>query len=185
MEEIGLERLHRSRSLSATIQWKEECELRWQPTRVLCSNDMTAIGLMWEAYDRGPNIPRDLSVVGFDDIRLSKFIIPPLTTVQMSQAGLAQIAFNALMNEVNRESLSPADSNTNRTHTSYYDVLQLWRRHAMDACAEPQEADSQRGPFPGHVGQAFSRVIFADQLQTRKDPKKYPKKYLDSTKELV
>ena len=68
------------------------------PTAVLCSNDMTAIGLMREAYDQGINIPQDLSVVGFDDIRLSQFMIPPLTTVQMSQTGLAQIAFKALMN---------------------------------------------------------------------------------------
>ena len=78
----------------------------WRPTGVLCSHDMTTIRLMWEAYDRRLNIPRDLSVVGFDDIRLSELMIPPLTTVQMSQAGLVQIAFNALMNEVNRESLS-------------------------------------------------------------------------------
>ncbi len=74
------------------------------PTAVLCSNDMTAIGLMREAYDQGINIPHDLSVVGFDDIRLSEFMIPPLTTVQMSQTELAQIAFRALMNEVNGES---------------------------------------------------------------------------------
>ncbi len=75
-----------------------------RPTAVLCSNDMTAIGLMREAYDQGLNVPRDLSVVGFDDIRLAQFMIPPLTTVQMSQTELAQIAFNALMNDVERES---------------------------------------------------------------------------------
>jgi Periplasmic binding protein-like domain len=44
--------------------------------------------------------------VGFDDIRLAQFMIPPLTTVQMSQTELAQIAFKALMNEVERESPS-------------------------------------------------------------------------------
>jgi len=73
------------------------------PTAVLCSNDMTAIGVMREAYDLGLNVPRDLSVVGFDDIRLSEFITPPLTTVQMSQTELARIAFEALMNEVAEE----------------------------------------------------------------------------------
>ena len=76
-----------------------------RPTGVLCSNDMTAIGLTREAYDRGPNIPRDHSVVSFDDIRLSEFMIPPLITVQMSQAGLAQIVLTALTNEVNRDSI--------------------------------------------------------------------------------
>jgi LacI family transcriptional regulator len=76
------------------------------PTAVLCSNDMTAIGVMREAYDQDIKIPNDLSVIGFDDIRLAEFTIPPLTTVQMSQMELAKIAFQALLNEVQRESPS-------------------------------------------------------------------------------
>jgi LacI family transcriptional regulator len=74
-----------------------------QPTAILCSNDMTAIGVMREAYEHGIVIPRDLSVVGFDDIWLSKFTTPPLTTVQMSQAKLAEHAFEALYSEVGKE----------------------------------------------------------------------------------
>jgi LacI family transcriptional regulator len=70
------------------------------PTAVLCSNDMTAIGVMREAYERDVKIPDELSVVGFDDIHLTEFMIPPLTTVQMSQNELAKIAFQALLNEV-------------------------------------------------------------------------------------
>jgi LacI family transcriptional regulator len=77
-----------------------------RPTAVLCSNDMTAIGVMREAYDHNIRIPDDLSVVGFDDIRLAEFTIPPLTTVQMSQHELAKIAFQALLNEVECESPS-------------------------------------------------------------------------------
>jgi LacI family transcriptional regulator len=64
---------------------------------------MTAIGVMREAYDYGLSIPEELSVVGFDDIRLSEFMIPPLTTIQMSQAEIARLAFRALKNEVDRE----------------------------------------------------------------------------------
>src|SRR6266567_3106718 len=82
----------------------ELTRLRNCPTAIVCSNDMTAIGVMREAYEYGINIPQDLSVVGFDDIRLSHFTTPPLTTVQMSQIELARIAFHALMNEVGRES---------------------------------------------------------------------------------
>lgn len=70
------------------------------PTAVLCSNDMTAIGVMREAYEQNVKIPDELSVVGFDDIHLAGFTIPPLTTVQMSQHELAKIAFQALLNEV-------------------------------------------------------------------------------------
>jgi DNA-binding LacI/PurR family transcriptional regulator len=76
------------------------------PTAVLCSNDMTAIGVMREAYDLGINVPQDLSVVGFDDIRLSEFITPPLTTVRMSQTELARIAFQVLMNDVSEDAAS-------------------------------------------------------------------------------
>lgn len=78
-----------------------------QPTAVLCSNDMTAIGVMRESHEAGIAVPRDLSVVGFDDIRLAQFVIPPLTTVQMSQAELAQLAFHALLSELERETPSP------------------------------------------------------------------------------
>jgi LacI family transcriptional regulator, galactose operon repressor len=77
-----------------------------RPTAVLCSNDMTAIGVMREAYDQEIRIPNDLSVIGFDDIRLAEFTTPPLTTVQMSQMELAKIAFQALLTEVQRESPS-------------------------------------------------------------------------------
>jgi LacI family transcriptional regulator len=77
------------------------------PTAVLCSNDMTAIGVMRQAYDGNIRIPDDLSVVGFDDIRLAEFTIPPLTTVQMSQKGLARIAFQALLQEAQRSTPSP------------------------------------------------------------------------------
>lgn len=79
---------------------KELIALQPKPTAVLCSNDMTAIGVMREAYDLDIRIPADLSVVGFDDIRLAQFMTPPLTTVQMSQTEIARLAFQALLNEI-------------------------------------------------------------------------------------
>ena len=78
-----------------------------RPTAVLCSNDMTAIGVMRESHDAGISIPRDLSVIGFDDIRLAQFVLPPLTSVQMSQPELARLAFNALLADVEREVPAP------------------------------------------------------------------------------
>jgi LacI family transcriptional regulator len=77
-----------------------------RPTAILCSNDMTAVGVMREAYDRGINIPRELSVIGFDDIRLAEFTTPPLTTVRMSQKQLAEYAFEALRGEVDGRDVS-------------------------------------------------------------------------------
>ncbi len=76
------------------------------PTAIMCSNDMTAIGVIREAYERGVSVPQELSVVGFDDIRLSRFFIPPITTIQMSQVEIARLAFKALVTEVEREAPS-------------------------------------------------------------------------------
>jgi LacI family transcriptional regulator len=81
------------------------------PTAVLCSNDMTAIGVLREAYEQEIKIPDDLSVVGFDDIHLAEFTTPPLTTVQMSQHDLAKIAFSALLHEVEYGLSSPERHN--------------------------------------------------------------------------
>ena len=74
-----------------------------RPTAVMCSNDMTAIGVMRKSYEEGISIPEDFSLIGFDDIRLAQFVLPPLTTVQMSQSELAKLAFHALLKEVERE----------------------------------------------------------------------------------
>jgi DNA-binding LacI/PurR family transcriptional regulator len=86
---------------------KQLVGLRNRPSAVICSNDMTAIGVIKGAYEVGLKVPQDLSVVGFDDIHLAQFITPPLTTVQMSQSQLAKLAFEALMTEVRRETPAP------------------------------------------------------------------------------
>jgi LacI family transcriptional regulator len=77
--------------------------LREQPTALVCSNDMTAIGVMRQAFELGIAVPKDLSVIGFDDIRMADFVIPPLTTIKMSQTELARLAFKALLSEVRRD----------------------------------------------------------------------------------
>jgi LacI family transcriptional regulator len=82
-------------------------KLREQPTALLCSNDMTAIGVMRQAFELGITVPQQLSVIGFDDTRLADFMIPPLTTIQMSQTELARLAFDALYKEVKRDTPSP------------------------------------------------------------------------------
>ncbi|MGP8271956.1 MAG: LacI family DNA-binding transcriptional regulator [Terracidiphilus sp.] len=66
------------------------------PTAVLCSNDMTAIGVLHALFRTDYNVPRDISVVGYDDIHLVQFMLPPLTTVQMSCKELAAAAVEAL-----------------------------------------------------------------------------------------
>ncbi|HUO24222.1 MAG TPA: LacI family DNA-binding transcriptional regulator [Candidatus Aquilonibacter sp.] len=78
-----------------------------RPTAVMCSNDMTAIGVMRRCYEEQIAIPQDISVVGFDDIHQAQFMLPPLTTVQMSQAELGRLAFHALLTDVERKVPAP------------------------------------------------------------------------------
>jgi LacI family transcriptional regulator len=110
-----------------------------RPTAVLCSNDMTAIGVMREAYEQNIKIPDDLSVVGFDDIRLAEFTTPPLTTVQMSQHELAKIAFQALLNEVESE------PSVHERHKYELTTSLVLRRSTSLAPAGRKSPDSPRG----------------------------------------
>jgi len=70
------------------------------PTAVMCSNDMTAIGVLHKLYRAGLRVPDDLSVIGFDDIHIAAVTIPPLTTVQMSRFDIARAAVTALRAQV-------------------------------------------------------------------------------------
>jgi len=66
------------------------------PTAVVCANDLTAIGVLHALHRTTLNVPENISVVGFDDIHLAQFMLPPLTTVQMSCKDLASAAVQAL-----------------------------------------------------------------------------------------
>jgi LacI family transcriptional regulator len=56
---------------------------RMRPTALVCTNDYIATGAMIEAKELGLVIPRDLSIVGFDDTDMSAHLEPPLTTVRV------------------------------------------------------------------------------------------------------
>jgi DNA-binding LacI/PurR family transcriptional regulator len=97
--------------LTIQKQWIVECDhtakggvagferlqaLKSHPTAIVCSNDMTAIGVLRAAYMQGLRVPQDLSVIGLDDIDFAEFTLPPLTTIRLSRADLARAAFEAL-----------------------------------------------------------------------------------------
>jgi DNA-binding LacI/PurR family transcriptional regulator len=66
------------------------------PTAVVCSNDITAIGFLQAAIRMGRSIPRELSLVGFDDLFLCEIVHPTLTTLHLSRQDIATRAFFAL-----------------------------------------------------------------------------------------
>ena len=67
-----------------------------QPTAIIASNDMSAIGAMRVAIIAGLRVPDDISIIGFDDIDFCQITQPPLTTIQISRQNLAEKAFDAL-----------------------------------------------------------------------------------------
>ena len=66
-------------------------------TAVLCGNDEVAFGVMRALHQAGRAIPRDVSVVGFDDMPASAFHIPALTTVRQDFAALGRVCFAKLL----------------------------------------------------------------------------------------
>ena len=67
------------------------------PTAIMCSNDMTAIGVQHALFEADLRVPEDFSLIGFDDIHLAEYTIPPLTTVRMSCKDLARNAVTSLL----------------------------------------------------------------------------------------
>jgi LacI family transcriptional regulator len=81
-----------------------------RPTAILCSNDMTAVGVLRAAYMEGLRVPQDLSVIGLDDIAFAEYTLPPLTTIRLSRPELARAAFEALRQQAE----DPANPNLQR-----------------------------------------------------------------------
>jgi LacI family transcriptional regulator len=67
------------------------------PTAVIAANDLMAFGAISEFHRAGLNVPRDISVVGFDDIAFSSLIEPALTTVNLPLGELGKLAVEALL----------------------------------------------------------------------------------------
>src|ERR1039458_2571505 len=67
------------------------------PTAVFCFNDMQALGALRAARERGLKVPSDLSVVGLDDLYLSSYTDPPLTTVQQPKQEMGRLAAQMLL----------------------------------------------------------------------------------------
>jgi DNA-binding LacI/PurR family transcriptional regulator len=55
----------------------------YHPTAIICANDVMAVGALRELRERGLRVPQDVSVTGFDNIKLSEFCFPALTTVHI------------------------------------------------------------------------------------------------------
>lgn len=73
------------------------------PTAVLCCNDVAAIGALKTLSQRGLQAGRDIALIGFDDLTICRFTQPSLTTIRFSPSELANLAFRALLEEIQGE----------------------------------------------------------------------------------
>jgi DNA-binding LacI/PurR family transcriptional regulator len=77
------------------------------PTAVLAANDLMALGFMQRLQQEGMSIPRDLSVVGFDNVETTEWVHPRLTTVEQPVGALAYHAIAFLMERIRHHEESP------------------------------------------------------------------------------
>ena len=66
-------------------------------TAVFAANDLSAIGTINALVESGRRVPEDVSVIGFDDLRLSAYTTPPLTTIRQPAVEIAQQATEILL----------------------------------------------------------------------------------------
>ena len=80
------------------------------PTAIFASNDMMAIGALRAAAERGLRVPADCSIVGFDDVEMSRYVYPALSTVGQAILRLGDAAANALLARINGTVAGPAQT---------------------------------------------------------------------------
>jgi LacI family transcriptional regulator len=69
---------------------------RTRPTAIVTANDMTAFGAVRGLHTLGLSVPKDLSIVGLDDVLLSEVLQPPLTTIRIPRRRMAETCLKAL-----------------------------------------------------------------------------------------
>lgn len=90
------------------VQMQQLLALPERPTAVFAVSDRAAFGAMDAAKDAGLHIPRDISIVGIDDVRDSAYSSPPLTTYRVPKYDLGRTAVSILHNLVTHNDLAPA-----------------------------------------------------------------------------
>jgi len=77
--------------------------LRSPPTAIWAEDDTMALGALAAAFDLNLNVPRDLSIAGYDDVRLAEYLRPALTTVRQPIAKIGERAVEILVGLIHAE----------------------------------------------------------------------------------
>jgi LacI family transcriptional regulator len=76
-------------------------------TAFFCVGDYFALGLIATVQKWGWQVPKDLSVVGFDDFDMSREFNPPLTTIHPDRQAMAQVAVKRLLERIDGDETPP------------------------------------------------------------------------------
>jgi len=90
---------------SGYLAMKKLLEIKPLPTAVFIASDTVALGALNVLYEKGIEVPRDLAIVGFDDIALARYVIPPLTTIHLPAYSLGLGAASMLIQQLNNENI--------------------------------------------------------------------------------
>ena len=82
---------------SGYVMMKELLELKDRPTAIFCGNDSIAMGAYKAIRENKLRIPEDISIIGFNNLKLSKYYTPPLTTIKIDTKLIAQETVNSLV----------------------------------------------------------------------------------------
>ena len=77
--------------------------MHYKPDAIVTSHDLIAQGIINAAHSAGLNIPKDIAVTGFDNMLLSEYLIPSITTVHQDADMLAYKCFELLIKQINKE----------------------------------------------------------------------------------
>ncbi|MFV0360458.1 LacI family DNA-binding transcriptional regulator [Tropicimonas sp.] len=85
-----------------TLRAGAEAAARWlasadRPSAVFCTSDEMAMGFIGELHRRDVHVPREVSVVGFDDLEIAAHFVPPLTTIHQPRAAIGAAAARMLL----------------------------------------------------------------------------------------
>ena len=76
------------------------------PEVFACANDQTAVGVIYALHAAGLRVPEDILITGFDDITLTRYFKPPLTTIRQSGSLLGEVAVDALLATLDNSELA-------------------------------------------------------------------------------
>lgn len=82
---------------------KKLLELKDLPTAVFASGDFLAIGAISAIKEMGLRVPEDISVIGYDDIEMCKYITPKLTTIRQNADLIGENAADILINTIDKK----------------------------------------------------------------------------------